>query len=165
MVSGAISIVEMVATQLPWSQVPPKENVTLKSCEQGLLIILNAPGFETRVVESTCGKRESYGGGWSYDQATVGYTPMHEKVKIPCGHLYDQDQPIGSQSASKVYTKMKENPEHCNKYSDGLYRALEQTILQNQYFLLTHIPLHYRGFYFSVHPIFITSLVDPLESR
>nr|GEV77570.1 hypothetical protein [Tanacetum cinerariifolium] len=37
----------MVATQLPWSQVPPKENVTLKSREQGLLIILNALGFET----------------------------------------------------------------------------------------------------------------------
>nr|GEU40508.1 hypothetical protein [Tanacetum cinerariifolium] len=60
-----------------------------------------------------CGKEESYGRGWSYDQATVGYTPMHEKVKIPYGHLYDQDQPVGSQSASKVYTKMKENPEPC----------------------------------------------------
>nr|GEW63193.1 hypothetical protein [Tanacetum cinerariifolium] len=47
MVGGPISIVEIVATQLPWSQIPPKENVTLKSREQGLLIILNALGFET----------------------------------------------------------------------------------------------------------------------
>nr|GEY70232.1 hypothetical protein [Tanacetum cinerariifolium] len=88
----------------------PSETATAQTVEKGT----REKCFEeikSTFVESACGKRVSYGGGWSYDQATVGYTPMHEKVKIPCGHLYDQDQPVGSQSASKVYTKMKKNPE------------------------------------------------------